>query len=75
MSYAFGASIGKNLKTNNLDSLNYTLLVEGFRDALRNGGKPKIDEATCNNVISTKMQELAGKGSAKEKMATIKPLL
>lgn len=72
LSYAFGASIGKNLKTNNVDTLNYALLVEGFKDALRKGGKSKIDEATCNNVISTKMQELAGKGSAKEKMASNK---
>ena len=72
LSYAFGASIGKNLKMSNVDNLNYDQLVQGFKDAMGKGGKVKLDEGTCNMVIQTQMQKMAGKGAEKEKAAGAK---
>lgn len=72
LSYAFGASIGRNLKMSNVDNLNYTLLLQGFKDAMNKGGKVKMDDNTCNMVIQTQMQQMAGKGAAKEKAAGAK---
>jgi FKBP-type peptidyl-prolyl cis-trans isomerase len=72
LSYAFGASIGKNLKMSNVDNLNYDQLVQGFKDAMGKGGKVKMDDGTCNMVIQTQMQKMAGKGAEKEKTAGAK---
>jgi FKBP-type peptidyl-prolyl cis-trans isomerase FklB len=56
------------LNANNIDSLSYTAFVDGIKDVLKKSTL-KFDDNTCNTIINTKLQEMASKGSKKEKEA------
>lgn len=71
LSYALGTRIALNLTANNIDSLSYTAFTDGVRDALRKA-KLKFTDEECNSIINIKMQEMASKGSAKEREASAK---
>ncbi len=71
LSYALGTRIALNLTANNIDSLSYIAFTDGVRDALRKA-KLKFTDEECNSIINIKMQEMAGKGSAKEREASAK---
>lgn len=68
LSYALGTRIALNLSANNIDSLSYTAFVDGIKDVLKKSTL-KFDDNTCNTIINTKLQEMASKGSKKEKEA------
>jgi FKBP-type peptidyl-prolyl cis-trans isomerase FklB len=68
LSYALGTRIAPNFKNSNIDTINYDAFVQGIKDVLRKN-KLKFDDNTCNSIIQTKLQELASKGSEKEKAA------
>ena len=60
--------IAPNFKNSNIDTINYDAFVQGIKDVLRKN-KLKFDDNTCNSIIQSKLQELATKGSEKEKAA------
>lgn len=68
LSYALGTRIALNLNANNIDSLSYTAFVDGIKDVLKKSTL-KFDDNACNAIINTKLQEMASKGSKKEKEA------
>ncbi len=68
LSYALGTRIALNLSANNIDSLSYTAFVDGIKDVLKKSTL-KFDDNACNAIINTKLQEMASKGSKKEKEA------
>lgn len=71
LSYALGTRIALNLNANNIDTLSYAAFVDGIKDVLKKKTL-KFDDNACNNIINTKLQEMASKGSAKEKEASAK---
>ncbi|WP_432712172.1 FKBP-type peptidyl-prolyl cis-trans isomerase [Pedobacter sp.] len=58
-SYAFGLMMATNLKTNELTTLNYDLMVKGLKDAFNNQ-TPMLDMDASQNAISSLFRE-AGK--------------
>ncbi|MCZ2224942.1 MAG: FKBP-type peptidyl-prolyl cis-trans isomerase [Chitinophagales bacterium] len=66
LSYALGTRIALNLAANNIDSLSYNAFVEGLKDVLKKSTL-KFDDQTTNNIINTKLQELATQKANKEK--------
>ncbi|MBX2931802.1 MAG: FKBP-type peptidyl-prolyl cis-trans isomerase [Chitinophagaceae bacterium] len=71
LSYALGTRIALNLAANNIDTLSYNAFVAGIKDVLKKSNL-KFDDNTCNNIINTKLQELANMKATKEKAASEK---
>lgn len=65
-SYAFGVSIGNNLKTIGFDSIAYNTFAVAIEDAIN--GKEKISLADAQRIIQTTVQK-AQEAEAKEKSA------
>lgn len=65
-SYAFGVSIGNNLKTIGFDSIAYNTFAIAIEDAMK--GKEKIALADAQRIIQTTVQK-AQEAEAKEKSA------
>lgn len=65
-SYAFGVSIGNNLKTIGFDSLAYNTFAVAIEDAMK--GKEKIGLTEAQRIIQTTVQN-AQEAEAKEKSA------
>ncbi|MCL4114234.1 UNVERIFIED_CONTAM: hypothetical protein GTU68_065115 [Idotea baltica] len=65
-SYAFGVSIGGNLKTIGFDSISYNTFSVAVEDAIK--GKEKITQAEAQNIIQTTIQKVQ-EAEAKEKSA------
>ncbi len=66
ISYALGLSMGQNLMSSGVESLNYTDLAEGIKDVLEKQ-KPQITYQEAQQVLNTFFQELEQKvaGAAK----------
>ncbi len=66
ISYALGLSMGQNLMSSGVESLNYTDLAEGIKDVLEKQ-KPQISYQEAQQVLNTFFQELEQKvaGAAK----------
>ncbi len=67
ISYALGLSMGQNLMSSGVESLNYADLAEGIKDVLEKQ-KPQISYQEAQQVLNTFFQELEQKvaGAAKE---------
>ncbi|MEO9893609.1 FKBP-type peptidyl-prolyl cis-trans isomerase [Aurantibacter sp.] len=65
-SYAFGVSIGGNLKTIGFDSISYNTFSVAVKDAIK--GEEKITQAEAQNIIQTTIQKVQ-EAEAKEKSA------
>lgn len=66
ISYALGLSMGQNLMSSGVESLNYADLAEGIKDVLEKQ-KPQISYQEAQQVLNTFFQELEQKvaGAAK----------
>ncbi len=66
ISYALGLSMGQNLMSSGVESLNYNDLAEGIKDVLEKQ-KPQISYQEAQQVLNTFFQELEQKvaGAAK----------
>jgi len=66
ISYALGLSMGQNLASSGVESLNYQDLAQGIEDVL-NKQQPKISYQEAQQVLNTFFQELEAKvaGAAK----------
>lgn len=58
-SYAFGVSIGNNLKTIGFDSISYNAFSVALKDAMK--GKEKIDLGDAQRIIQSTVQEVQEK--------------
>jgi len=67
ISYALGLSMGQNLMSSGVESLNYADLAEGIKDVLEKQ-KPQISYQEAQQVLNAFFQELEQKvaGAAKE---------
>lgn len=67
ISYALGLSMGQNLMSSGVESLNYADLAEGIKDVVEKQ-KPQISYQEAQQVLNTFFQELEQKvaGAAKE---------
>ena len=67
ISYALGLSMGQNLMSSGVESLNYADLAEGIKDVLEKQ-KPQISYQEAQQVLNTFFQELEQRvaGAAKE---------
>jgi len=67
ISYSFGISIGNNLKTNSLDSLNVDMLAKGMKDVF--SGKTAITQEAADLKINGYMaakEKVKGEGNVKK---------
>lgn len=68
ISYAIGLSMGQNLASSGVKSMNYADLAEGIKDVLE-GNKPQISYQEAQQVLSKFFQELEEKVSGEAKKA------
>ena len=67
-SYAAGVNIGKNMKSQGLDKVNGSMLLQGMQDVFNNQ-PTKMTEEMCNTTLQSTMQAYMNKkaAAAKEK--------
>ncbi len=68
ISYALGLSMGQNLMSSGVESLNYNDLAEGIKDVLEKQ-KPQISYQEAQQVLNTFFQELEQKVASAAKAA------
>ena len=68
LSYAFGVSLGSYLKSQEISSLNYTMLNKAIQQMLK-GETPLIDPATCNQIMTQAGAEKQRKKGEAERAA------